>query len=406
MIDARELGDRFRKMRRRFGFSQETVAGKLGLSRTALTNIENGSRKVSVSELAKLAEIYCCSPSFFLEKNGKDQEENIAIVLQRALPDQARSLENGYSVRRMVDLYSEGARLRKILNKEFYARIPDYAVEMKSAGDAVRQGERVAAEERRRLDLGNAPISDMPCLLIDQGIWTADTEGLPESMSGLFIHHKSTGLGILVNANHGRARKRFSYAHEYAHALFDREQSVIATRSENSSELAEKRANAFASAFLMPRGGVEQWLNRIDKGRPSRLAQTTLNAADGSVAETEIRPRPGSQSITCHDVVVLAHRFGVSYEAAVWRLKNLNQINSSETDFLHNQKETAKKYFKFQEGEETELSDQAFHDSLVRLAVEAFIQERISQGRFLEIGKKLELKAEELLEMAEITRGG
>lgn len=404
MIDSKRLGSRLRKIRELSGLSQEAVAYELELPRTALTNIENGNRKVSILELTKLAEIYNCPPSSFLEESEQSQVEDIMVVLHRVLPEKMNVPENKFSVRRIVDLYREGVGLRRMLGREIYAEIPNYAAEIKSAGIAVQQGERVAYEERCRLRLGDAPIHGIAELLSEQGIWTA-TADLPDSMSGLFIHNKSTGFGILVNAAHGLERRRFSYAHEIAHVLFDREQSIRMTFQKNSSELAEMRANAFASAFLMPSGGVVRWLNSIGKGHPSRLSQTTFNVADCLAMETEIRARSGSQVITCQDVAVLACRFCVSYDAAVWRLKNLSHINSAQARTLLDQKEIAKRHIEFLDKDnQPEHPEQEFRSQLIWLAVEAFRQEKISRGRLLEIGKKLEVEGEQLLETAEAVR--
>ncbi|MCY4263094.1 MAG: ImmA/IrrE family metallo-endopeptidase, partial [Candidatus Dadabacteria bacterium] len=158
------------------------------------------------------------------------------IVLHRVLPEKMNDSENRSSVRRIVDLYREGTDLLKILDRDEYAGIPNYAAEIKSASIAIRHGKRVAYEERCRLCLGDAPIRDIAELLSEQAIWTA--ADLRDSMSGLFIHNQSTGFAVLVNAGHGLERRRFSYAHEYAHVLFDREQLVRMTLQKNSSELA------------------------------------------------------------------------------------------------------------------------------------------------------------------------
>lgn len=404
MIDAKQLGNRLRRIRELCGLSQEVVAHELELPRTALTNIENGNRKVSILELTKLAEIYKCSPSFFLEESEESQAEDIMVVLHRVLPEKMNDPENISSVRSIVDLYREGKGLLKMLDRGIYAEIPNYAAEIKSAGAAVQQGERVAYEERYRLRIGDASIRDIAELLSEQGIWTAAAD-LPDSMSGLFIHNQSTGFAVLVNADHGLERRRFSYAHEYAHVLFDRDQSVRMTLQKNSSELAEMRANAFASAFLMPSGGVAQWLNSIGKGHPSRLAQVTFNVADGSAMETEIRPRSGSQVITCQDVAVLARRFCVSYDAAVWRLKNLSHVNSAQAHTFLSQKEIAKRHIGLLDKDnQSRRPEQEFHNQLISLAIEAFRREKISRGHLLEIGKKLEVEGEQLLEMAETVR--
>jgi transcriptional regulator with XRE-family HTH domain len=56
--DRKGLGDRLREAREYLGFSQEEVAKFLGIARSALSNIENGQRKVDALELKKLAQLY------------------------------------------------------------------------------------------------------------------------------------------------------------------------------------------------------------------------------------------------------------------------------------------------------------------------------------------------------------
>ena len=193
--------------------------------------------------------------------------------------------------------------------------------------------------------------------------------------------------------------------------LFDRSETVAATRRENSFDLMEKRANAYAAAFLMPPGGVAEQLAQFDKGHPSRIARIIFDVASNSKIEAEIRARPGSQAITYQDVATLARHFGVSFEAAVWRLKSLNHINANETAVLMNQKDIGNKYVKllgfqelFEESGPPQASEQELRSQLIRLTIEAFRQEEISRGRLIEIGSKLAINGDELLELAEAAR--
>jgi Zn-dependent peptidase ImmA (M78 family) len=229
-------------------------------------------------------------------------------------------------------------------------------------------------------------------------------------MSGFFVNDRSTGLAIIINSRHFPVRRTFSYAHEYGHALFDREESERVSKGGN--DLVEVRANAFASAFLMPAGGVEDQLRRLDKGRPSRQAQIVYDVAGNAGSEIEIRPTSGSQAITYQDVAVIARHFGVSYEAAVWRLKNLGHIGNPETQDLIKQREAGKqltKLLKFSDMfEEKEASsgerEQELRGKIAWLAVEAYRREEISQGRLRELAGKLGISANDLIMLAEAAR--
>src|SRR3990167_8174868 len=53
--ERRRLGDRLREARKYLGLKQEEVAAYLKIPRTALTDIENGQRRVEAIELPRLA---------------------------------------------------------------------------------------------------------------------------------------------------------------------------------------------------------------------------------------------------------------------------------------------------------------------------------------------------------------
>lgn len=61
----RDMGERLRESRKYLGLRQEEVAQYLDIPRTALTDIENGSRRVEALELARLARLYRQSVGYF-----------------------------------------------------------------------------------------------------------------------------------------------------------------------------------------------------------------------------------------------------------------------------------------------------------------------------------------------------
>src|SRR6185437_2154736 len=66
----RLLGDRLRDARKYLGLKQEEVATYLKIPRTALTDIENGQRKVEAIELTRLAKLYRQPVAYF---TGEDE---------------------------------------------------------------------------------------------------------------------------------------------------------------------------------------------------------------------------------------------------------------------------------------------------------------------------------------------
>src|SRR3989442_13583738 len=70
--DRKTLGERLREAREYLGFSQEEVASFLGVSRSALSLIETGQRKVDALELKKLAGLYKRPVGYF---TGEENEE-------------------------------------------------------------------------------------------------------------------------------------------------------------------------------------------------------------------------------------------------------------------------------------------------------------------------------------------
>ena len=56
--ERRSLGERLREARKYLGLKQGEVAEYLNVPRTALTDIENGNRRVEVIELTRLAKLY------------------------------------------------------------------------------------------------------------------------------------------------------------------------------------------------------------------------------------------------------------------------------------------------------------------------------------------------------------
>ncbi len=399
-VTREELARRLRAAREACGLRQEDVARHLGVSRPTVAQIEAGNRAVSSLELDKLAYLYGRDIREFLADEFR--EEDALVALFRRHPQVLDQEDVQAVLRESIALGRELTNLERILGIERdRAALPVYPLgPPPTRWDAVRQGDRVAAEERRRLELGSAPLPEVVDLLETQGVRTAELP-LPEDLSGLTLFDDEVGPFVVVNnlaPGHSWLRRRFSYAHEYCHVLLDRDQRATISRASEPESLLEVRANAFAAAFLMPRPGVEAFIQGLGKGQASRLEADIYDENDAH--RVKARPEPGSQRIHMHDVVLLAHHFGVSRLAALYRLKNLGFLSQVELDALRQQEadgdgKALATLLDLPEPD-SEAARNQFRHRFLALALEAFRRDAITRAKVRELAATVGVSRNEL----------
>lgn len=401
-IDQAVMARRLKEARLNCGLTQEEAAEAVGIPRTAVVNIEAGKRAVSTLELSRFSKAYHRPVGHFYAEEDADSAEPADLILARQLPGYEDNKLVREAVARCTDICRVAIELETRLGRRPRTAPPTYDLPApRRTEEAIEQGILVAEEERRRLGLGFAPIADISDLINTQGIWASGLK-LPDEMSGLFLRYSSIRSVIIVNYKHPRARKRFSYAHEYAHAILDRGMTAIVSTDRNSQELIEKRANAFAATFLMPQAGVSWFLNLIDKGGASRWQLHAYGPGEDD-ADTERRAAPRSQRITFKDAALLAHHFGTSYESAVYRLRDLRIIRPAERQALleKDQKDAAKEFIELFYNEPPPGPDRELVLEVASLAIEAFQREEVSSGYLRDLGEKLGIPGAKLVELAE-----
>lgn len=399
------IGQRLRDARKNCGVTQEAAAAAVGVQRTAMVNIESGERSVSTLELSKLARLYGRSVAEILSESA-ETDEDILVVLHRI--DEAFAEEPAVQkeISRQVAICREGTDLKGLLGIPGEDGPPEYHLSPpRAAMEAVEQGNAVASEERRRLAMGTSALPDLAKLIAAQGVWAARA-GLPEKMSGVFLRHRSFGMAILINESHPLSRRRFSFAHEYGHALMDRRTPATVSTDENRRDFLEVRANAFAAAFLLPAEGVATFLRNRRKAVASREEQIVydpLTEGAKDRIEAKIRNVAGNSKVTYQDVASLSLLYGTSYPAACYRLKSLGFVSKPELDDLLEREAYAQDSLRL-----LDLYDNAPEDKdvlrlqVLNLAVEAFRREEVSEGRLRDISSVLGVPAAKLLELAEV----
>ena len=413
------LGNRLRDLRTGFGMSQIALGEAVGLPRSAVTQIELGNRGVTVEELVRFASAFQSSLSAILNDLDKELIPNVDGLVDAALDllinNVLKTLPRAETCESLREELTRFLTLcRFMTDLEADVGVDVYGPEAfiyrgappRSPWEATCQGAAAADEERRRLDLGSAPIRDLGETLALLRIRTARLD-LPEAVQGLYIHTKETGPLVLVNQRASFEECRFQYSHGFAHVLFDRGRDWIICEQTSQGGVHEIRANAFASRFLLPVEGIRRYLASI--GRDT-MAQTSGGAvdllsdgADAAVDDARVRvsgrARRGAWAMNPYELAQLASYFGVSESLQVHGLKNLRFLSGDTRDALSDEIESTvgggprKTLGLARNG--GDRGHEAFVSRLIALATEARRRETITTERIAPIVPLLGLEDKE-----------
>jgi len=171
--------------------------------------------------------------------------------------------------------------------------------------------EKMAAQERRRLDLGDDPIPDVFSLLEQNGlhVWRYP---IPEeiNIAGVFVflEYKQTAFA-LINSNQSFSQQILTATHEYGHYLKDRFDGPIIDNPDIFIEDyitlyhgREKYAQTFALHFLLPPEELRDFI------------------------EKDLR----SKQLNLEDILYIRRYHDVSFLALLQMLKKLNYVSVSQ----------------------------------------------------------------------------
>ncbi len=383
-VDNKELGRRLKSAREAVRMTQEAVANHLKVSRPTVSQIEAGDRAVSSLDLDQFAYLYGRDIREFLSSEFEEKKDVLA-ALYRANPDMIENEEVLDNLRMCVAMAREQTHLEAMLEIDRSCPVAAYPVPMPTKKwEAIKQGERVADEERRRLGIEAAPIENLTEVLESEGVRTRLVD-LAQDISGFTMNAPDLGPLIVVNRNHLLERARYSLAHEYAHVLMDRHTIGTVSRESERGDLIEVRANSFAANLLMPEKGVRLFLASLGKDKMTRTRAEIFD--EGGTVAVELRGN-ASQKVKLYDVVQVAHHFGVSRMAALYRLFNLRIITEAELNDLKAQEKkdgfALTKFLRLHVQEHQKPQPDSNH-RFIALALEAFSRDEISTGKFREL---------------------
>lgn len=335
-----EVGAQVAHARDRAGFTQQRLAERLGLHRSAVTRIELGQRQLDALELSRIAEVLGRSVEWFLTAPP------VSIASHRD------GLSEDSDVRRLEEQLESVSRDVELLLDIGALSLPGVTLPVGVAShDEAEAGARMA---RELLGVPAGPLTHLQLLVEQVGLLAFSLDLGPSIIDGGYVRVGECGVA-LINGTSDAGRRRFTLAHELGHHLLADEYTsdfgLGSTRSERESLI-----NAFAIHLLLPRSSmVSRW--------------EELSGDDDS------RRR----------LIQIAAEFQVSWSAVISHAATVGLISRDELGLFEVRRPTPADYFELGIRFETELEPVSLPAAFSQAAIRAFRRGVISADRVVQL---------------------
>lgn len=238
--DTKFVAERLTAARKRRGLTIASLSDLVELSTKSLSDFENGKKSPVEVTIRRIAHVLDVPPAYF-SRPVLDEITPNAVSFRAPSKMSARNRDMALSVA------SHAVELRHWIDKNYETPEVDVPTLHKYVGteDAVS----AAAVVRAKWGLGEAPLGNMVHLLELHGIAVFSIRA-DKGEFDAFSFREDDGLFVLLSTKKSAERGRFDAAHELGHL-------VLHVDAANPTGLeAEREANTFASAFLMPEADV------------------------------------------------------------------------------------------------------------------------------------------------------
>lgn len=222
--------------RRRRGLTKTRLAQAVGVEVRSITAYENDEFRPDRHRLAELAEKLDFPEAFFFGDDIEQIEPDIVSF---------RSMSKMTAGQRDCALGAGAIAL--LLSQWIEAR---FELPAPALPDLSQEADPEAAAEtlRRLWGLGELPVKNMIHLLESRGARVFSLSIDTAQLDAFSMWHADTPF-VFLNTRKSCEHSRFDAAHELGHLVLHRHAGA-------KGQEAEREANAFASAFLMPRASV------------------------------------------------------------------------------------------------------------------------------------------------------
>jgi Zn-dependent peptidase ImmA (M78 family)/transcriptional regulator with XRE-family HTH domain len=324
-----ELAKSIIASREHAGLTQDDVAAALGLSRQIIGYWEQGRRAPRTEQLLHLADLFGSSVADLVAattSKPRSAVETAAMLYRRShvdLDDAARRGIGGF-----VEFLNFYDTLARRLGRDMTGMTRSPFLPGEGYGEYAVDAKRKASEVRHHLGLGQGPVADVDsvCAALGVTVYRAHLgRDLSSTISGAFYRHPTLGFAIVINLDMTRGRRRFTVAHELAHALLHSgHDAIVVSDAGRAGDQRESYADAFAGEFLMPEEGIRRALEswgagpKIEDVEPvihlQRMFNVSYITALVRLRQANIITTPALHKLRAHHPMITATRLGYRTE--------------------------------------------------------------------------------------------
>lgn len=242
---------RLRLAREFRGLRRSELAQRIGVSPSAVTQLESGATKPAVANLKELALALGFSIDFFLDDGRRPKLQDHRIAWFRSLRatrqiDRDRAAARAFLVTELFEIVQRYVRLPEI-------NVPETLYI--SGHDDLDKIEQKACELRKYWNLPDGPIPNVVRLLEINGVIVTYCTFDCKELSSFSRWFGRRPVVVLKEERDDLVRLRFDAAHELGHLVLHEE-------TEPGNQILESQANSFAASFLAPRDQIGGLLPR------------------------------------------------------------------------------------------------------------------------------------------------
>ncbi|HEX8433426.1 MAG TPA: XRE family transcriptional regulator [Longimicrobium sp.] len=220
------------------GLQKRELADRVGLTPSAISQIERGKTRPTAETLLRLAltlgvraEFLAAPPPALIAA----EDCHFRRLRSATQTEQRRVRARGAMILEVVRHLEELAELPA-------ESVTALAAHVEGRDEVEALAERVRAE----WGLGQGPISSMVALLERHGVLPVEIDGHSERLDAFSVWADRRPMVFLATEKGSASRRRFDAAHELGHLLMHVDVAA-------GDAALENQADAFASAFLLPR---------------------------------------------------------------------------------------------------------------------------------------------------------